>query len=65
MANQNGKSCDICGVHGETRMCGYCGRTEYVIDCGHHAQPAPIAYGDGVDVSTDELICEACLDRLG
>lgn len=45
-------ACPECGARAETRTCDGCGRSAVVIDCGHQAQPQPIAAGraDGSDL---------------
>lgn len=51
--------CDVCGTRAEWRTCDDCGLSARILDCGHMAQPRPIAAGrtDGSDLS--HTYCEA------
>lgn len=44
-ANVEGEKCPDCGRIAELRRCGRCGCEGWIIDCGHYAQPRPLASG--------------------
>lgn len=50
--------CDVegCGVTAERRVCCACGVSALICDCGHYAQPRPIAANGHLDW------CDACYD---
>lgn len=50
--------CDGCGARAERRTCADCGATGTVTDCGHMAQPRPIA---GSEIGGDP-VCTFCED---
>jgi hypothetical protein len=54
--------CARCGANPEQRTCCACGVQGIVTDCGHYAQPRPIAAGrvNGTDMQHD--YCSACAD---
>lgn len=46
--------CPECGVSAEYRYCDNCPRAGYVVDCGHRAQPRPIA------TVGHKMLCDRC-----
>lgn len=56
--------CTRCDARAALRACSDCGATGIVTDCGHQAQPRPIAAGrvDGSDLSHD--YCARCASRV-
>lgn len=57
--------CDYCGIDPSRRTCHRCGATALIVDCGHRAQPRPIAAGlppGGHDLHLD--YCEDCVAEL-
>jgi hypothetical protein len=57
---REGGACPHCGAPAELRTCVVCGRSAWVIDCGHYGQPRPIATGrvDGSDSA--HYYCDEC-----
>ena len=53
-----GGSCPHCGEPARLRECYFCGKREWLIDCGHYAQPRPIA-GNGT-ASPNNDVCDDC-----
>ncbi len=49
--------CPDCGTKAEYRTCAICGRSKWIIDCGHMSQPRPIA-GNGI--AGTACSCEDC-----
>jgi hypothetical protein len=58
-----GEACPACGAEAEARTCSTCGVSGWIIDCGHYAQPRPIAAGreDGSELDRD--FCGDCARR--
>jgi hypothetical protein len=52
--------CPDCGSASALRQCCACGRQGYVIDCGHYAQPRPLAAGRADGSRLWETYCTAC-----
>ena len=53
----NDVACKACGETPERRQCEECGVSAMIVDCGHQAQPRPIAADDhGHDY------CDDCFD---
>lgn len=50
--------CTLCGARAEHRTCADCGATGIVTDCGHKAQPRPIAGSE----RNGEPVCGECED---
>ena len=51
--------CDTCEVKAEERTCDDCGKSAVIADCGHQAQPRPIAASpDG------RLRCDGCAEEV-
>lgn len=57
---QDGEACQACATEAVYRQCCRCGVSGWVIDCGHYAQPRPLAAGrqDGNDLS--HIYCLDC-----
>ena len=58
---KEGERCLSCKEQSIQRECDDCGRSGYVIDCGHYAQPRPLStslYGGIFDVT-----CEDCEEK--
>lgn len=55
-----GGECPQCNTPAQHRRCTECGTTAWIIDCGHMAQPRPIASGraDGSDLQ--QHYCDDC-----
>ena len=58
--NMTDTICTQCGTEAQERKCAACGTTAMITDCGHMAQPRPIAAGriDGTDLQND--YCDSC-----
>ncbi len=54
--NDEGERCPDCGETTELMTCEKCGNSGHIINCGHFAQPRPIAGDDG------HSICCECAD---
>lgn len=52
--------CLSCGQEPEWRECATCGTQAWVVDCGHKAQPRPIAADDQDPLHNH--ICDACYE---
>ena len=52
------ESCPACGTPRQTYTCDDCGVSAKLIDCGHYAQPRPIAQDGGGSV-----YCDDCFDE--
>lgn len=50
-------TCETCDVEAVHRTCDDCGESGWIVDCGHRAQPRPIA-ADG-----SRVVCDACSVR--
>jgi len=50
--------CRSCGKLAQLRVCEDCGLAGYVIDCGHYAQPRPLAASE----RDGETTCASCED---
>jgi len=57
---EQGGYCATCDEPARERTCRMCGRTMWILDCGHMPQPTPIAAGraDGSDLHHD--YCDEC-----
>jgi len=57
---REGGACPDCGTPAALRTCDTCDTSAWIIDCGHYAQPRPIAAGraDGSDLH--HTYCEDC-----
>ena len=55
--HQTDTDCDRCGIRAETRTCEDCGLTLTITDCGHYAQPRPIAASQ---YQGHDYTCAAC-----
>lgn len=55
-----GDTCPACATQAAQRTCSQCGISAWVIDCGHYAQPRPLAAGkaDGSDLHA--IFCLNC-----
>ncbi len=53
-----GGRCPDCGEPARLRTCHVCGKSLWLIDCGHYGQPRPISADD--DGTGD--ICDDCYD---
>ncbi len=54
--NDEGERCPDCGETAELLTCEKCENRGQIINCGHYAQPRPIAGDDG------RLVCCECSD---
>lgn len=54
--------CPDCGKHAEYRTCDECGESAWVIDCGHYAQPRPIAAGRANGSDAHHTYCRRCAE---
>jgi len=54
---REGDICPDCGEPAEYRTCADCGKSGWVIDCGHYAQPRPLS----ADAS-GSIVCDDCCD---
>lgn len=55
-----GGSCPTCGAKAELRICDDCNEEAWIIDCGHYAQPRPIAAGRSDGSEMHRTYCEDC-----
>lgn len=55
---EEGAVCNRCGEPAKYRTCETCGESAWIIDCGHYAQPRPLAadeYG--------HIVCNDCYEE--
>jgi len=52
--------CPSCGQRAENRSCWHCGISARILDCGHEAQPRPIAVGNSNGQHLHADHCAAC-----
>lgn len=62
--NYETKECPDCGQKAEYRVCVGCGENAWVIDCGHHRQPAVIAVGRVNGSDSQNFYCSECAVRV-
>ena len=56
---QEDGACPTCGTRAEFRECESCDASGWIIDCGHFAQPRPLAAAaDG----SGRCLCDECAD---
>lgn len=55
--DKEGASCPDCGHEADYRECDECSKAGWVIDCGHYAQPRPIAPLE------HRMFCDDCFEE--
>ena len=56
------ESCVACGIRAVERTCVVCGLTAWIIDCGHKAQPRPLASGRADGSDGQNCYCTDCAE---
>lgn len=62
LPEREGDCCPDCHEPAVERTCTRCGLTGWVIDCGHQAQPRPLAPGKSDGTSTGRIYCAICAE---
>jgi len=60
---REGGACPHCGEQATYRTCSVCGLSAWIIDCGHYAQPRPIAAGKVGGREGYKTFCEDCAEE--
>lgn len=61
---REGGACPHCDEPAVYRTCSACGRSAWVIDCGHYAQPRPISAGRIDGSEGYKLFCDDCAEEV-
>lgn len=62
MKIENDEDCSVCGAVAKLLRCDGCGVEALITNCGHMAQPRPIAAGRADGSEMGNVYCQDCAD---